>query len=541
MKIRNSLFAVLVFLFLMNLGTVYSNPTDTIQGNITATVNLDNTKKYLLFGPVFIKAGGVLNIPAGTVIFGDKESKGTLIVERGGQVFAQGTANNPIIFTSELPAGQRTAGDWGGIVILGRARINTPDGRDTSTIEGIDPPVYFGGQNDDDNSGVLRYVRIEFAGIEFTPNNQINSLTMGGVGRNTVIEYIQVSYGGDDAFEWFGGTVNAKYLVSYITLDDDFDVDNGFRGNLQYGISLRNNPNIADVSGSHGIESDNNSQGNFNGPRTKPIFSNFTFIGPKVDTNTAVNPFFTRGYHLRRSSLTSTYNSIIMGWPDAVLYDGAGVTNACLGDTMQHRNNIYAGNPGGFKTNQGSFDPTAWTQTTAFQNRFLATTQQVMLTSPYGSPTALDFRPAAGSPALTGSNFAYPNLSSFENTAYVGAFGADNWMAGWASFTPETNDYKTIGITNYNSNVPDKFILSQNYPNPFNPSTKINFALPETGFVSLKVFDATGRQITELVNQNLIAGEYEYEFNASSLTTGVYFYTLRSDNFSETRKMLLVK
>ncbi|MBK8380336.1 MAG: hypothetical protein IPL16_00280 [Ignavibacteria bacterium] len=209
--------------------------------------------------------------------------------------------------------------------------------------------------------GVLRYVRIEFAGINLTgvSGNEINGLTMGGVGSRTVIEYVQVSYSGDDSFEWFGGNVNCKYLIAYKGLDDDWDADNGYRGRVQFGLSVRDST-IADVSSSNGFEIDNNNQTpvNFNNPRTKPIFSNMTVVGPFITRSSTVNPLFQRGAHLRRNMLASIYNSIIMGWKTGVRFDGAGVGDASQYDTIQLRNNILAGNLRlADSTGTGSFAP----------------------------------------------------------------------------------------------------------------------------------------------------------------------------------------
>ena len=545
------LLLLVVFLFSVagaSLAQTYDSTTLN-NNNITSNVTLNAGTRYILKGFVYVKAPATLTIPAGTVIYGDKATTGTLIVERGAKLNANGTANQPIIFTSRLAPLQRGPGDWGGIILLGKARINTVSGADTAAIEGLPgtiAPAYYGGQDDNDNSGVLRYMRIEFPGINLTgvSGNEINGLTMGGVGRGTITEYIQVSYCGDDSFEWFGGTVNGKYLISYKGVDDDFDMDNGFRGRLQFLLGIKDS-NIADVSGSHGFEVDNNanSPNNFNGPRTQPLLSNATMIGPKRDTSSVVNPNHKRGFHIRRNMLGSWYNSVIMGYPDAMLFDGSGVGNACFGDTVQIRSMLYAGNKGGFKTtNTGSnfTDATAWINTAAFNNRVFALNSQVLLTNPYGYANG-NWTPLAGSPALTGGNFTYPNLSDpyFTSTTYVGAFAqGSDWTATWSQFSPETY---TIGIKQIASEVPQAFTLKQNYPNPFNPSTKINFALPKAGIVTLKVYDITGKEVANLVNQNLSVGTYEYDFNASNLTSGIYFYTLKTGNFTETKKMMLVK
>ena len=182
----------------------------------------------------------MLTIEPGTIIKGDKLTKGTLIVKPGAKIMAEGSATKPIVFTSSSAKGSRNYGDWGGIILLGKAPVNkTP-----ATIEGENVST-FGGTDAADNSGTLKYVRIEFAGIAFETDKEINGLTFGGVGSGTTIDYVQVSYSGDDAYEWFGGSVNAKHLISYRTLDDDFDTDWGFSGNVQYAMALRD-PAVAD-------------------------------------------------------------------------------------------------------------------------------------------------------------------------------------------------------------------------------------------------------------------------------------------------------
>ena len=173
---------------------------------------------------MYVEDGATLTIEPGTIIKGEKSSKGSLIVKRGGKIIANGTVDKPIVFTSNQAKGSRAAGDWGGLVLLGKAPVNkTP-----AVIEG-ENLTQFGGTDAADNSGSLKYVRIEFAGIAFETDKEINGLTFGGVGSGTTIDYVQVSHSGDDSYEWFGGTVNAKHLIAFRGLDDDFDTDNRFQ------------------------------------------------------------------------------------------------------------------------------------------------------------------------------------------------------------------------------------------------------------------------------------------------------------------------
>ncbi|HWA06860.1 MAG TPA: T9SS type A sorting domain-containing protein [Ignavibacteria bacterium] len=534
--------------------SVFSNTwTDTLSGSITSNVTLQNTKRYLMLGTVFVRSGGTLNIPAGTQIFGDKNSKGTLVIERGGTINANGNSGAPVIFTSAQPVGSRSAGDWGGVIILGKARINTASGSDTAAIEGISPSVYYGGTNDADNSGTFRYVRIEYSGIALSPNNEINGLTMGGVGSGTTIEYIMVAYNGDDSFEWFGGTVNCKYLISYNPVDDEFDTDFGYRGKLQFLLGIRK-PGIADVSGSTCFESDNNNGPNNNTPRTQPLFSNVTSIGPKQFDTSVVNPNYTRTGHLRRNSLISVVNSVAMGWPTGMYYDGSGTTCAVQNDTSRVKANVFAGlyTLAG-STNAGcGFDASAYTNS---NNTIFAAITGALLNNPYGgvvtgnySPSF--FAPSAGSPALSGANFTLPGMNDpfFTPTTYRGAFDQNStWANDWTNFRPDTINYKTmpIGIEPISNIVPAKFSLEQNYPNPFNPNTNIKFNVAANGFAKLVIFDVLGREVATLVSEELKAGEYAVNYNAANLPSGVYLYRLTVDgnnsSFVATRKFVLVK
>lgn len=542
----------------------YAQPIDSTTLNsasITTNTTLNASTRYLMKGNNNVKNGATLIIQPGTIILGDFESKGTLVVERGGKIFANGTANQPILFTSEKPAGQRNPGDWGGIIILGRSGINTASGADSAEIEGFGAglgPIY-GGQPriDDDSSGVMRYVRLEFPGVNLTgvSGNEINGLTMGGVGSRTVIEYIQVSYCGDDAFEWFGGTVNCKYLIAYKSVDDDWDTDNGFRGRIQFGLSVRDT-GIYDVSTSNGFESDNNtnspSSGTYNSPRTKPIYSNMTVVGPFSSTGLTLNTLHGRGGHLRRASQICIYNSILMGWRVGVRLDGPSIRSAS-GDTLQIRNTILAGNvklgdtasvPSGFE----SFSTQAWLQTPSYNNSIFSAASSVQLTDPFsvypdaGDGTINKWMPLGGSPALTGADFSNPNLSGFENVTFRGAFGTTNWSSGWAVFNPRGY---VIGIQQISANVPNNFSLSQNYPNPFNPVTNIKFELPQSGFVTLKVYNLLGEEVAVLANQDMTVGTYKVDFDASNLATGAYFYKMTVTNsngsFTDVKKMILVK
>ncbi len=434
----------------------------------------------------FVQEFGTLTIEPGTLIIGDKESKGTLIVQRGSKIFAEGTKENPIVMTSEAPIGQRLPGDWGGLVMCGRVKNNQGPNIELEGGYG----GYHGGtaELDDVNesSGIVRYVRIEYAGIPINPNEEVNTLTMGSVGKGTIIEYVQASYGLDDAFEWFGGSVNGKYLIAYRGLDDDFDVDFGYQGYVQFGLGIRD-INGADQSGSNGFEVDNNGQGTDAAPFTAGRFANMTIIGPKKTRESAINTNFQHAAQLRRNSMLRIYNSFLTGYPDGIYIDDArGNSSAhAISDELRLRNVILAGVEGWGGNGFGSaynaevegavdglpfldadgeprgnhpnaprgislkqdpsdvFNVVEWFNTPAYGNKRLAKWQDAGI-----NPTIFDLIENPGVLPLSGSMLLdaarwdnVPEADQFEQVPFSGAFGTEDWTEGWAEWLPGIQPY----------------------------------------------------------------------------------------------------
>ena len=480
-----------------NVTTVIGKQVVTITGEITANQTWDATKIYLLTGFVYVRSGATVTIPAGTIIKGDKLSKGTLIFEPGSKILAQGTATNPIIFTSNLEPGLRNLGDWGGLVIAGKAPHNLATGAaaitDLPTVEG-GPTTRVSALSPDpaDNSGVLSYVRIEWAGVALSPNNEINGLSLYAVGSGTKIDHVQVSFANDDSIEWFGGNVNMNYLIAYRGIDDDFDTDNGYSGNVQFGLGVRD-LTIADQSGSKGFESDNSGTSPFTQtPQTLCVFSNFTLIGPTatalgtapayVVKATVPNPGaaapsanYVSAMHIRRNSAKSVLNSIELGWPAGLFIDNALTAANLAAGRSVIANNIFGGNLTGTvngvanfnrdiiylnTAGAGSLTPinTLGPDSTAFaaavgpvtyiaknNNRRLLTTDAFGLTDAFALKT--NAVPATGSPALTGAAYTNAKVTDafFDKTpTFVGAVSADkNYTTeAWVNFDPQSAVYK---------------------------------------------------------------------------------------------------
>jgi hypothetical protein len=441
------------------------------NGDQEFEVNQNFTLKkgtYILKGWVYINEGASVTIPAGTIIKGDKETKAALIVRRGGRLIAQGTATEPIVFTSNQPKGQRKPGDWGGIILCGKARNN----QGTMEIEG-GPNAPHGGSDDNDNSGVLSYVRCEFAGYPFATDQEINGITFGSVGKGTKIDHVQVSYSNDDSFEWFGGAVDAKYLIAWHGWDDDFDTDNGFSGRMQFLLAVKN-PRIADQSVSNGFESDNNANGTEQQPFTSAVFSNVTLIGPMAQVTDFANTtdyingggsnpqngsrlgVFQAAMQIRRNSKLSCFNSVAVGFPVGLLLDNEkGTTQTWATQGQMKLQNLYFGamtvlgsdRNKGFKdllSTDGKTDATDGTpsfSSTFFNaqssNRYFQNATDLYLNS--------SWKPASGSPLTGKTGLFSDNLlaAGFENVNYIGAFAGENdtWASGWTDFDPQNATY----------------------------------------------------------------------------------------------------
>lgn len=315
--------------------TASALPVTSVSGDITTNTTWSGVVE--INGIVTVKNGATLTIQPGTFIKAKPNTTntatGVLVISKTGKINATGTESQPIIFTSYklLDGNEDTTaapGDFGGVIILGDAPTNTPS---TKTIEGLTGPDFFyGGSNASHNGGTLKYVRIEFAGYDLlAPNsgNEINGLTLGGVGNGTTLDHIQVSYGKDDSFEFFGGTVNASNLVSFAADDDNFDFDNGYTGTITCALALADYNSTHSLSGgspdSNGIELDNNAEGTATPLITNPVINNLTIIGAKNGI-AGQGSAYENGIHIRRSGKLTLNNAVVTGYPVGIKVEGTG-------------------------------------------------------------------------------------------------------------------------------------------------------------------------------------------------------------------------
>lgn len=268
-----------------------------LEGIVNDHLTLDLSDNWLLSGGVFVDENARLTINQGGTVYADTEVTTFLSVKQGGYIFIQGESTNPIVFTplKDNP----TYGDWGGIIINGYATINTG-----LTAEGEGGTGIYGGDDDHDNSGILRYVRVEYAGKVLGTDNELNGFSFNGVGDETIVEYIQAYKGSDDGIEFFGGTVNLRYAVSTHNQDDSFDWTHGWRGKGQYWL-VQQGPD----GGDRGIEADNNGDDNVLEPYSNPTLANLTLIG--VNDGDSLNT----GMRLREGTKGQIFNVYVTGFP----------------------------------------------------------------------------------------------------------------------------------------------------------------------------------------------------------------------------------
>lgn len=407
---------------------------ETINGEITTNKTLTADRQWILDGVVLVKSGAVLTVEPGTVIRAKVGTKAALVIDKGSKLIADGTATKPIVFTSGKDVGARTPGDWGGIILVGKA----PTNRTTPVqVEGGVALTYGTDNVPADNSGTLRYVRIEYAGIGVN-DSEINALTFYAVGSGTIVENVQTVYANDDAYEFFGGTVMCKNLIAYGTADDDFDFDFGFNGGIQFGIAIRDPKFVDAADDGNGIECDNDKDGTDATPITQPKLSNLTIIGPNNASGTASRHAY--GNRWRRGAKFIFNNSIILGSQKGGLnIESDKSANFYKNGDSQFKNNIVAPFASPFLVTATTLTPAEMEVKAIADGNviFADANTSVKLNNPF-SLTGPNFLPATGSPALAGTWVATQGATA---VTYRGAFGTTDWTAGWANWDAQNTKY----------------------------------------------------------------------------------------------------
>ncbi|WP_134089921.1 hypothetical protein [Olivibacter sp. XZL3] len=417
---------------------------DTLEGIISSDIVLQENANYLLKGQVFVQDAS-LTIPKGVTIYVEKadsaSNKGSLVVLPGAKLFVNGTDQEPVLFTSA--ATEKLPGDWGALVILGKAPINSK----TLQVPGIDNKLAnCGGSDKDDDSGSIQFLRLAYCGglnakgEDEWALDKVSGLCLGAVGSKTTLSHVMVSYSRDDAFQFFGGNVGAKYLIAYNSGDDDYDFDHGYQGNLQFIISYRNSAGDRALR-ANGIESLNDADASSKTPYTHPVISNATIIGPSGNaTNTNLN----QGVYIRKNTRFSIYNSIVANYPQG----GLMVCNKTRPLLMESHQSTFKFNLVYCEDNTRSFtwdhngqevsldkvlaDPALTSFATNQDNRntVIETVSALKLSSVFPQSGAPQLGLQPDSPASTGAKFSESNLNDFfDQVSFRGAIGTDDWTA----------------------------------------------------------------------------------------------------------------
>ena len=545
-----------------------------VTADISADVTWTANNEYLLDGLIFVNDGATLTIEPGTVVRGVYEDNITtgdaasgLIIRRGAKIMADGTADNPIIFTAEDDVlsnsndfTQRDRGEWAGIIILGKASTNQPTTE--NQIEGIlstDEEALYGGTEDDDNSGVLRYVSIRHSGVSITGQEgaEIQGITLGGVGSGTTIEYVEIFASADDGIEWFGGTVDVKYAVVAFPFDDAFDYDQGWRGKGQFWFTIAD----TDAAGRGGEHDGGDDGGDDASPYATPIISNVTYIGAG-DTEPANGDGNDYAFRMRDGAGGYYFNSVFTAYPDRAI-DLENWENASTFDSFEQyedgnlkiENNLFydfgRGSTFDDITDASYSDESPSSPGTADDDAFASYiagantlgTESPVLSISRTQDKGLDPRPSATGGAATGAAFTATELDDdfFDEVDYLGAFEPRKaaWIAGWTALSQMDYLSDDLAVANEEA-VEARFELAVG-PNPVRTSATVDFTLDRAQTVRLSLYDALGREVATLVEGLLPAGPATGRLDASGLPAGVYVLRLQGEGGTLTRTLTVVR
>jgi len=514
-----------IFALCLLAGSLYAQPVSNVPAYITQNTTWYHDSIYLLSKLTVVKNAATLTIEPGTTI--QCIDSGCLIIARNAKINAAGTALQPIVFTSANP--NPNYGDWYGVAILGRSATNANligiPGLD-SHFNSLNDDLKFGGGDLpggpvlDDSSGVLQYVRIQYAGKAPTPGNETNGLTLCAVGSRTVIDHVQSAYAGHDGFAWFGGTVNCKHLVSLYNVDDDFDFTNGYRGKLQYLLAIRD-PQVSNSSGfSNGLEIENDPNATMIQPITRAVISNMTIIGPE---QSLADQFFSRSLLIRRMGTACIGNSLIMGdWPSTSLTQS--IFN--LSSVPNDPSGTY-----GFTSLICTTPPNTanFTSPAPYNNVFSPDNNCAPLVDPYGHL-------GPNNPQLS-QNTSYYHAASFDNICFlsdstffehvpfIGALDSIsslNWLNRWSSIAIYT---LTDDAEPSNSATAITAYLA---PTVVSDVCQLFLQCSEPSAIRISVTDTRGRLMRTVSRTEMGVGIQSFPIDATAWPAGMYLVQVQA-------------
>ncbi len=544
-KIYTLFTAMLIGISTSTFATQVDCSFTSITSNITTNTTLSAGTLYRMEGCIHVTNGHTLTIPAGTTVMFQKSVDAALIIDKGATLNVNGTSGSPVIFTCDQTSGTKNYGDWSGVVIEGNASNNVSggsvsvSGRTCSSLSG-------GGSTDADNSGTIEYLRIEYAKY---------GMTLLSVGSGTTIDHIQTAFIGNDAFEFYGGTVNATNLISYSAKGNDFVFEYGNRSQIQYGLSIRLDVSNAHLAtGSNGLVIANDATGSSNTPRTYPIISDFSFFGPHYCSGGTISTDYKNAVLYELNAKGGVYNSFISGWPTGLLInDLASMNNANSTpstSTLNFAANTFSNNgtdyspgttwPSGcassmadWITNSGGascaqvgneFGPTPTGYSATICGSYGTTAPSFELSSPGLAPA--DF---SNAPDLENSDFFQKDAGE-----YHGGFTTDgDWTTTWTNWNPIAFDpcaqRKMVAPTGINNVLQTNTVGLQLAPNPSNGNTYAIFNAPTDGNISISIVDNAGRVI-RTSESSVTKGNQRISVDTKGLAAGLYIIKVQSAN-----------
>lgn len=531
----------IAFLFVFSTTQAQITITDAdLAGNTTYNWTKDNV--YLLDGYVYLEAGGVLNIEAGTVIKGkvsgsNGDLSSALIITRDAQIFAEGTVDEPIIFTGELDDLTITddltatiSQQWGGLILLGNSIVGEDGG--TDVIEGIpsdETRIIYGGNDPMDNSGVLKYVSIRHGGSDIGSDNEINGLTLGGVGAGTTIDFVEVFANKDDGIELFGGTVNITHAVVAFVGDDSYDFDESWDGHMQYLLSIQL---TNDGVGDNAIEYDG-SEHTDQTPKTVGRLYNGTFIGSGATNSKS------RGLRVKSDGAVEIWNSIFTEQVDyAFSIEGTSLDRLAAGESA-FANNIVSGY--GTYILEDMNDIVANALSAGNTDKDVNPGIISISREPNGNlnPLLMD-----GAAALTSA--ADHQNGELDWTSFRGAFDNNcNWAAEWTAlatygyFPAGTQQCVSVGVELAENDL--GLSMAVPMPNPASTQVTLAYELPDASTVTVQLYSLAGQLVKTVQLNRQLAGSHQMDLNLNDVQTGPYVVAIETAFGTVTRKIVKVK
>jgi hypothetical protein len=529
----------------ISYGPISAQTTEVLSGDLSGVKELDPEVCYELDGCYRVLSGGDLIIPAGTQIRAN--SQASLIVYQGGQIFANGTAANPVVFTSAQAVSSRAPGDWDGIYIAGYAATNQTNPSINKFCPGT---ILYGGSNDTDNSGTLQHVRIEYAGLPPVGDQQTAALNLLGVGTGTTIDHVQISYSRKDGYEVRGGKSDLNYMEALNNYRTDIQISEGYTGNIQFLTSVRLDANAHDNTAffSNGIYIFNDATGSSTTPITHPVISNATFFGPGY-CGASPHSDFRAAIRLALNTEADIYNGVFTGWNTGLEIVGANtIDNANLNGTIKMEYNTFYANGINFSNTPAVFNPSTsgcantisdWMVSGACQ---LDNIERTSLTG-YSSTICGDYCSTAPVMTLSAINdvgvadYTWDTNTDFTHEMYRGSLTNANWSSTWSRWCPQQEEYCELVLMKNSAPQGLQFV-----PNPASSQTAVTFETDITGRLTIHVMDkVSGKTLCTNSFDIKTPGKQSLRITTSSLREGVYPVQLRLSNGDVIAGQLMIK